>query len=149
MAPPSDPGGSSDSTSINKDGKTFFEVLPRELRDRIYEYTFDHDISDDYYRYQFKAPLYHLRLVNRQFMHEYDEQTPNDTTLFVSACTNQFERIDSSLLHGLPRQAFKCTVADVALQIGETDGFARDLKDERYYVQESLFDHLSNIDLFI
>jgi hypothetical protein len=50
MASPHDPGGSS---SVNRDGKTFFYVLPRELRDRIHEYTIDHNSCDLYYSYQF------------------------------------------------------------------------------------------------
>lgn len=37
----------------------------------------------------------------------------------------------------------------MTLYIAETDGFAEDLRDERYYVQDLVFDHLSNIDGFI
>lgn len=146
MAPPYDTGGPS---SINTDGKSFFDLLPRELRDRIYEYTFDHDIRDEHYRYRFRAPQPLLRLVSRQFMHEYDEQTPHNTTLSVTACTNQFERTQFDPLVEIPPLAARCTVADVTLYIGETDGFATDLRDEQYYVRGSLFSQFSNIDRFI
>ena len=37
----------------------------------------------------------------------------------------------------------------MTLYIAETDGFAEDLRDERYHVQDLVFDHLSNIDGFI
>lgn len=124
-------------------------MLPRELRDHIYEFTFDHNIKDSYYSYRFRAPQPHLRLVGRQFMHEYDEQTLDKATLFITACTNQFERNYWDFSNGLPRLATRCTAADVTLYIAETDGFAEDLRDERYHVQDLVFDHLSNIDGFI
>lgn len=135
MAPPIDPSGFS---SIDRYGKTFFEVLPRELRDRIYEFTFDHNIKDTYYRYQFKAPQPHLRLVSHQFMHEYDEQTPDNATLFVTACTNRFGSPGSDFLDHLPRTATKCTAADVIMYTGETEGFARNVTGEQGAVLSTL-----------
>lgn len=143
------PRGHGGSLTINRDGKSFFDVLPRELRDRIYEYTFDNDVRDGHFRYQFKAPQFHLRLVNRQFMHEYDEQTPLETTLYVSARTNQFERTSLGPSDGLPSLATRCTAADVTLYIGDTEGLATDLKGEHWFVQGSLFDRLFNIERFI
>ena len=136
MAPSTEPGGSS---TISRDGKSFFDVLPRELRDRIYGYTFDHDSMDDYYKYNFKAPLPHLRLVSRQFVHEYDEQTPCDATLFVTG---------RNVRHGCPwegptkqrapRHASRCTSAEMVLHVGETDGYSEDVNDEQYRVRLSL-----------
>ena len=143
MAPPIDPSGSS---SIDRDGKTFFEVLLRELRDRIYEFTFDHNIKDTYYRYQFKALQPHLRLVSRQFKHEYDEQTPDNATLFVTACTNRFERHDSDFLDHLPHIATKCTAADVVMYTEETEGFARDVAGEQDHVLDTLSARLVILD---
>lgn len=143
MAPPTDPSGSS---SIDRYGKTFFEVLPRELRDLIYEFTFDHNTKDTYYRYQFKAPQPHLRLVSRQFMHEYDEQTPDKATLFVTACTNRFDRPSSDLLDRLPRIATDCTAADVIMYTEETEGFARDVTGEQENVLDTMSARLNLLD---
>lgn len=145
MAPPTDSSGSS---SIDRDGKTFFEVLPRELRDRIYEFTFDHNIKDTYYRYQFKAPRPHLRLVSRQFMHEYDEQTPDNSTLFVTACTNRFERPRSDV-NRLPLIATRCTAADVMMYTGDTEGFARDVTSEQDHVLSTMVAQLNFLDCII
>lgn len=87
MAPPIDPGGSV-PTSVS--GKSFFEVFPRELRDKIYDFSFDHEAERRDYTMQFRAPLPHLRLVSRQFKQEYDQQLPSKTTLVVSDHNNEF-----------------------------------------------------------
>jgi hypothetical protein len=150
MATPTDPGGSS---SISGDGKSFFEVLPRELRDRVYEYTFDHDIADGLYRYQFRAPHLHLRLVSRQFMHEYDEQTLDDATLFVTPCTDQFtyayDYMYSRVTDRVPRLASRCTALDVSQYVGETNNFFDDINDEEYRVLSSLGERIGDLVLLI
>jgi hypothetical protein len=137
-----DNGASSRSWRVflHKDGKTFFDMLPRKLRDRIYEYTFDHDSCDLYYRYQFRAPHSYLRLVSRQFMHEYDEQTPDDATLFVTGRNERFTCADVEYPRGpkLPRLAARCTSADMVQHIGETDGLYDNIDDEDDFVFHSL-----------
>jgi hypothetical protein len=136
MAPSTEPGGSS---TINSDGKSFFDVLSRELRDRICGYTFDHDSTDVYYNYKFKAPLPHLRLVSRQFVHEYDEQTPSDATLLVSGRNDRntcpWEGLTKQMA---PRLPTRCTSAEMVLHVGETDGYSEDVNDEQYWVRLSL-----------
>lgn len=148
MAPPTDSCGSS---SINRGGKSFFEVFPREIRDHIYDYTFDHDINDGYYRYQFRAPQPHLRLVSRQFLHEYDEQTPSDATLFVAGCNDRCIYTPSRFLGEsvLPRLAARCTSADMLYHIGESDGFHEDIDDEQDRVCDSLDDRVNDFCDFI
>ena len=151
MAPPAGPGGSSDSSYIIKDRKSFFDVLPRELRDRVYGFTFDHDIADGHFKYHFKAPQSHLRLVSRQFMHEYDEQTPTNATLFVIPCTNQFTYADDYLpaSYRIPGLVSRCTALDVFQYVGDTDAFNDDIKGEQFEVLNSLGIRMSDLLLFI
>jgi hypothetical protein len=148
MAPRHDPDGSS---SINKDDKSFFDVLPRELRDRIYKYTFDHDFSDEYYRYQFRAPQPHLRLVSRQFMREYDEQTPKNATLFITGRNDRFTCTPAEFPNApkLPRLAARCTSAEMEQHIGETDAFRQYIDDEEYEVCSSLNARINELYDFI
>lgn len=137
MAPPTDPGGSS---SINRYDKSFFDVLPRELRDRIYEHTFEHGSKDEYYRYQFRAPQLHLRLVSRQFMQEHDEQTPDDATLFITGRNDRLTCAPTKFPSRpkLPLLAARCTSAEIVHHIGDTDAFHDDIDDEEYWVLGSL-----------
>ena len=132
MAPPTDPGGSS---AINRYDKSFFDVLPRELRDRIYEHTFEHGSKDEYYRYQFRAPQLHLRLVSRQFMQEHDEQTPDDATLFITGRNDRLTCAPTKFPSRpkLPLLAARCTSAE-----GDTDAVHDDIDDEEYWVLGSL-----------
>jgi hypothetical protein len=63
----------------NVGGRPFFETLPRELRDAIYDYTFEHMVThqpeiDGDVTFHFHAPISVLRLVSRQFTVEYDER---------------------------------------------------------------------------
>ena len=145
---PHDPGGSS---SINRDGKSFFEVLPRELRDCIYEHTFDNDMKDHCYRYRFRAPQPHLRLVSRQFMHEYDEQAPHDTALFVTGRNDRLICIPYGLLgdSAPPRLAGRCTSACTVQNIGETDVFQEDIDNEKDRVLRSLDERINDFCDFI
>jgi hypothetical protein len=58
---------------------SFLDVLPRELRDAVYDYTFEHVVrrkpdTDDDVTFHFHAPVSNLRLVSRQFTAEYDER---------------------------------------------------------------------------
>lgn len=113
MAPATDPGG---TATISRDGKSFFEILPRELRDRIYEYTFEQEVDTQDFVYQFAAPLPHLRLVSRQFKAEYDEQSPTNTTLVVvdknprTQCTFGTFHLREKVRHmSFPKLATKCT----------------------------------------
>ena len=58
---------------------SFFAALPRELRDAVYDYTFEHVVkqpsdTDDGVTFHFHAPVSNLRFVSRQFTAEYDER---------------------------------------------------------------------------
>ncbi|KAM0709457.1 hypothetical protein Q7P35_003496 [Cladosporium inversicolor] len=72
--------------------RSFFEILPRELRDAVYEYTFEHVVkqqpgTDKDVTFYFHAPFSNLRLVSRQFTAEYDERymnfSPRNTLLSI------------------------------------------------------------------
>ena len=73
-------------------GTSFFRALPRELRDAVYDYTFEHFVkqqsdTDDDVTFHFHAPVSNLRLVSRQFTAEYDEHyrtfPPRNTLLSI------------------------------------------------------------------
>lgn len=108
MAPPTDPDGSV-PTSVS--GKSFFEVFPRELRDKIYDFSFDHEAERYDYNMQFSAPFPHLRLVSRQFKQEYDQLLPSKTTLVVSDHNTKFHGVCPRLgrVIYVPSLATRCT----------------------------------------
>lgn len=57
----------------------FFEILPRELRDNVYDLLYDElDDNDSSLRYQTHTARTELRLVSRQFKLEYEERTSVD-----------------------------------------------------------------------
>jgi hypothetical protein len=91
MAPPTDPG---EPASVSNGSKSFFDTLPREIRDNIYDYTLDHEVTRHSYHMRFKAPFPHLRLVSRQFKHEYDERSPSNAELVVTDQTLPFHELD-------------------------------------------------------
>lgn len=77
ICPPFTSEASTANTSA--EGTSFFGVLPRELRDAVYDYTFEHFVkqqpdTDDGVTFHFHAPVSNLRLVSRQFRAEYDER---------------------------------------------------------------------------
>ncbi|GAB7332432.1 hypothetical protein MBLNU13_g04237t1 [Cladosporium sp. NU13] len=59
----------------NQDGKSFFELVPAEIRDQIYDATMFQTIQRQKVNFQFKAPCPHLRFVSRQFKDEYDARS--------------------------------------------------------------------------
>jgi len=65
-------------------GKPFFELLPAEIRDQIYDATMFQNIQRQKFNFQFQAPCLHLRLVSRQFKDEYDSRSIWGTNLKVS-----------------------------------------------------------------
>jgi hypothetical protein len=70
----------------------FFETLPRELRDIVYDLLYQElDNDDSGLRFQTYTILTELRLVNRQFKLEYDERTSVDKpskhlTVIIDLC---------------------------------------------------------------
>lgn len=68
----------------NQDGKSFFELVPAEIRDQIYDATMFQTIQRQKVNFQFKAPCPHLRFVSRQFKDEYDARSVWGTNLEVS-----------------------------------------------------------------
>jgi hypothetical protein len=112
-------------------------MFPREIRDSIYEHTFDHEMTRHLYHMRFQAPLPHLRLVSRQFKQEYDEQSPTNTSLFV---TDQSQPLGffypDAVIAGLvlPRLATRCTVVHITqnLQDQEVEE-AEDMMDQLAY----------------
>lgn len=107
-----------------EEGKSFLDALPRELRDAVYNLTFDHVVThrreynidhwmygrDDDVIFTFQAPSPTLRLVSRQFKAEYDERSEslsrNGTTLRISDCSEDIHR---EWLRACPRLATRCT----------------------------------------
>jgi hypothetical protein len=114
MATPTDPD---DPAPVNDGNKSFFEIIPRELRDSIYDYTFDHEVTCNSYHMRFQAPLPHLRLVSRQFKHEYNERSPTETSLFVTDQRLPFKEpyLDARLV--LPQLATRCTAVHFTLNL--------------------------------
>jgi hypothetical protein len=78
----------------NQDGKSFFELVPAEIRDQFYDATMFQNIQRKHLNFSFKAPCPHLRLVNHQFKDEYDERSIWGTTLEVSfrAAFTEYQR---------------------------------------------------------
>lgn len=93
--------------TISQAGRSFFELVPREIRDQIYDATLDHDMKHCNIRYQFPAPHLHLRLVSHQFKEEYDERSAGDGTLIVSIPA-QPSRVEN-WLPSFPKSAISCT----------------------------------------
>ena len=95
-------------------GKSFFEVLPRELCDAVYDYTFEHvvkqqsDINDDV-TFHFHAPVSNLRLVSRKFTAEYDERyktfSARNTLLTI---VNNSQNSNRNWHNEFPRLATSC-----------------------------------------
>jgi hypothetical protein len=79
--------------TTDKDSKIVFFCLPRELRDEIYGLTFEHNRTTTQGReimeLNVRAPLPHLRLVNKQFTQEYDERSPStdNICLFITGAS--------------------------------------------------------------
>jgi len=68
----------------SQDGKSFFELLPAEIRDQIYDATMFQDMKREQVDFHFIAPCPHLRLVSRQFKDEYDARSIWGTHLGAS-----------------------------------------------------------------
>jgi len=79
-----DPAELDEMTTTNQGDKSFFELLPPEIRDQIYDSTMFQDIQREQFNFRFRAPCPHLRLVSRQFKDEYDRQSIWGTALEVS-----------------------------------------------------------------
>jgi hypothetical protein len=86
MASPNDAPAATTGTN----SKIGFFDLPRELRDEIYDLTFEHNRTATQGRetmeLSVRAPQPHLRLVNKQFTSEYDERSPStdNICLFIT-----------------------------------------------------------------
>jgi hypothetical protein len=105
----------------NDSAKSFFGMLPRELRDKIYDLTFDYEIETDSYLLQFRASLPHLRLISRQFKDEYDEQTPRNATFSIT----DRGPLPPTLRHEIlvlspPRLATHCTALEITQNMYDT-----------------------------
>lgn len=77
----------------SQDGRSFFELVPAEIRDQIYDATMFQNIHREKVIFKFMAPCPHLRLVSRQFKDEYDARSEWGTNLEVS-----FRRISARQL---------------------------------------------------
>ena len=90
------------NTVEQNDKANGFFTLPRELRDKIYDAARDdYQQGDDVVKFEFRAAIPTLRLVSRQFTHEYEERSAVNTFVRVFDLNNwcKFER--------LPRLAIK------------------------------------------
>lgn len=90
--------------TANQNGKSFFELVPQEIRDQIYDATMLQDIRTKQLNFRFKAPCLHLRLVSRRFKDEYDERSIWGKNLEVS-----FRATSQSRHPKAPRLAARCT----------------------------------------
>jgi hypothetical protein len=70
--------------TTNQGDRTFFELLPAEIRDQIYDATMEQDIEKKRLQFQFRAPCPHLRLISHRFKDEYDARSTYGTVLDVS-----------------------------------------------------------------
>jgi hypothetical protein len=129
MAPPTDPD---DPAPVNDGSKPFFEIFPQELRDSIYDCTFDHEVTRHSLHMRFQAPLPHLRLVSRQFKHEYDERSPKDASLFVTDQRLPLQELYLDARLVLPQLATRCTVVH----------FTQNLRDQAVEAPMELIDEL-------
>lgn len=151
MALPTDLGGPV-STGIH--GKSFFEVIPRELRDAIYDLTFDHGTMSNSFEIEFRAPLPHLRLVSRQFKQEYDEQSPRDATLVISNHSLWFQHhaCQTPRFPILPQLATRCTAMHFTHHLHDEEVFPNrkslvDFLDKHYSgFPQSIGERLSHLE---
>jgi hypothetical protein len=95
--------------SVNKEGKSFFEIAPREIRDLIYDATFQHEVKRGHVTSNFEAPCLHLRLISRQFKDEYDERTPKRTKLVLCFDAEIVPLRSRHLSTFVPTLATRCT----------------------------------------
>lgn len=93
---------------------SFFGVLPRELRDAVYDFTFEHIVkqpsdTDDDVIFHFHAPVSNLRLVSRRFTAEYDERykafSPRNSLLTI---VNNSQNNRPTWHSGCPQLATRC-----------------------------------------
>lgn len=121
-----------------KNSKSFFEIIPREIRDQIYGLTFDHDIERQHFTFQFQASCPHLRLVSRQFKEEYDEQdgrTPKSATLLA---TVQGEKSILTLPHPNDRGEWHNYEARMPHIMGPSASAAGAIEIPRLLVRQSM-----------
>jgi hypothetical protein len=91
--------------TTDQDPRSFFGLLPPEIRDQIYDATMFQDIQREHLNFRFKAPCPHLRLVSRQFKEEYDRRSIWGTVLEVSFLAD----LSESGYPGKPGLAARCT----------------------------------------
>ena len=102
---------------------SFFGVLPRELRDAVYDYTFEHVVerecgTDDGVTFHFHVPVSNLRLVSRQFTAEYDERykTLSSKKSILSIVINS--RDNCRIWYSrCPQPAFRCRELSTTLSL--------------------------------
>jgi hypothetical protein len=99
--------------TVNKKGKSFFEIAPQEVRDLIYDATFHHEAKRGHVTSNFDAPCLHLRLVSRQFKDEYDKQTPKRTKLVLCFDAEIVPLRSRRLSTFVPALAIRCTLIEL------------------------------------
>jgi hypothetical protein len=103
--------------TTDQGSKSFFELLPAEIRDQIYDATMEQDIQRKRLNFQFRAPSPQLRLISRQFKDEYDRRSIWGSTLDVSF------RVDGGSLPRHPKApslASWCTVIQLKCFLGKS-----------------------------
>ena len=104
-------GRTTSETFASAGGRPFFDIFPRELRDTIYEYTFEHFVRQNLRDgedliFRFRAPVANLRLISRQFTAEYDERlSARKSVLYV---VNNSRNISRTWKVSCPRLAIRC-----------------------------------------
>jgi hypothetical protein len=99
--------------TINKEGKSFFEIAPRELRDLIYDATFHHEVKSGAVTSIFEARCLHLRLVSRQFKDEFDKRKPKHKKLVVCFDADLAHLRSPRLSAFVPSLAARCISVEV------------------------------------
>jgi hypothetical protein len=81
MAPPTDPD---EPASASNNGKSFFDDMPTELRDSIYDILHQHEQEVSVGQLTFRFPLTHLRHISRRFRTEYGSRAPAINQMIIS-----------------------------------------------------------------
>jgi hypothetical protein len=132
---------------------SFLERLPRELRDTIYDYTFEHTVkhrsdTNDHVTFHFHAPIPNLQMVSRQFTAEYDERYKSlwpDGTVLTIVNDSQYSR--RSWKGACPRLATRCTVLKTSRTL--FDGCDKHDFESLYALYKKVFTHCNDVSVLV
>jgi hypothetical protein len=149
------PSSTSETQTPNSNvgGRPFFGTLPRELRDAIYDYTFEHMVThqsetDDNVTFHFHAPISVLRLVSRQFTVEYDERYrsswPDGSVLSID---NNSQNSRQSWKGAYPRLATRCRATKTSRTL--FDGYDKHNFETLYSLYKKVSSHCKDLSALV